>query len=50
MKTIKTDVCVVGAGAGGFGCVYRLLKNGINTEHVIEQASSTIIELLDDAE
>lgn len=31
MKTIKTDVCVVGAGAGGFGCVYRLLKNGINT-------------------
>lgn len=31
MKTIKTDVCVIGAGAGGFGCVYRLLKNGIQT-------------------
>ncbi len=31
MKTIKTDVCVVGAGAGGFGCVYRLVKNGIHT-------------------
>ena len=28
----------------------NMLKNGINTEHVIEQASSTIIELLDDAE
>ncbi len=28
----------------------NMLKHGINTEHVIEQAGSTIIELLDDAE
>ena len=26
MKVIKTDVCVIGAGAGGTGCVYRLIK------------------------
>ena len=31
MKTIKTEVCVLGAGAGGTGCVYRLIKNGIKT-------------------
>lgn len=31
MKTINTDVCVIGAGAGGTGCVYRLIKNGIKT-------------------
>lgn len=31
MRTIKTDVCVIGAGAGGTGCVYRLVKNGIKT-------------------
>ena len=29
--TIKTKVCVVGAGAGGTGCAYRLIKNGIDT-------------------
>lgn len=28
---IKTKVCVLGAGAGGTGCVYRLLQNGIDT-------------------
>lgn len=28
---IKTTVCVIGAGASGTGCVYRLVKNGINT-------------------
>ena len=31
MKSIKTDVCVIGAGAGGTGCVYRLIKNGVKT-------------------
>ena len=31
MKTIKTRVCVLGAGAGGTGAVYRLIKNGIKT-------------------
>lgn len=31
MRTIKTQVCVLGAGAGGTGCVYRLIKNGIKT-------------------
>ncbi len=31
MKTIKTQVFVLGAGAGGIGCVYRLIKNGIKT-------------------
>lgn len=31
MKKIKTQVCVLGAGAGGTGCVYRLIKNGIKT-------------------
>lgn len=31
MKSIKTDVCVIGAGAGGIGCVYRLIKNGVKT-------------------
>ena len=29
--TIRTQVCVVGAGAGGTGSVYRLIKNGIQT-------------------
>ena len=28
---IKTQVCIIGAGAGGTGCAYRLIKNGINT-------------------
>ena len=28
---IKTQVCIIGAGAGGIGCAYRLIKNGINT-------------------
>lgn len=32
MKTIvKTQVCVLGAGSGGTGCVYRLVRNGIKT-------------------
>lgn len=31
MKKITTRVCVLGAGAGGTGCVYRLIKNGIRT-------------------
>ena len=31
MKTVKTQVCVLGAGAGGTGAVYRLIKNGIKT-------------------
>ncbi len=30
-RTIRTQVCVVGAGAGGTGCVYSLIKNGIKT-------------------
>lgn len=29
MKTIRTKVFVLGAGAGGIGCVYSLIKNGI---------------------
>ncbi|MBO5454291.1 MAG: FAD-dependent oxidoreductase [Clostridia bacterium] len=28
---IKTEACILGAGAGGIGCVYRLIKNGIKT-------------------
>lgn len=28
---IRTQVCVLGAGAGGTGCVYRLLRRGIST-------------------
>lgn len=28
---IKTQVCVLGAGAAGTGCVYRLLRRGIST-------------------
>ncbi len=31
MRTLKTQVCILGAGAGGTGCAYRLLKNGIKT-------------------
>ena len=31
MRIVETDVCVVGAGSGGTGCVYRLIKNGIKT-------------------
>ncbi len=30
-KTLKTEVCIIGAGAGGIGCAYRLIKNGVNT-------------------
>lgn len=29
MNTINTEVCIIGAGAGGFGCLYRLIQNGI---------------------
>lgn len=28
---IKTQVCIIGAGAGGTGCAYRLIRNGIKT-------------------
>ena len=28
---IKTQVCIIGAGAGGIGCAYSLIKNGIDT-------------------
>lgn len=28
---IKAQVCIVGAGAGGIGCAYRLIKHGIKT-------------------
>lgn len=31
MKNIKTQVFILGAGAGGIGCAYRLIKNGIKT-------------------
>lgn len=28
---IRTQVCIIGAGAGGIGCAYRLIKHGIKT-------------------
>lgn len=31
MITKKTGVCIIGAGAGGIGCTYRLIKHGIET-------------------
>ncbi len=31
MMAVKTQVCILGGGAGGTGCVYRLIKNGIKT-------------------
>lgn len=31
MITVKAQVCILGAGAGGTGCAYRLVKNGIKT-------------------
>lgn len=31
MITVKAQVCILGGGAGGTGCAYRLIKNGINT-------------------
>ncbi|MDD6308975.1 MAG: FAD-dependent oxidoreductase, partial [Clostridia bacterium] len=31
MMTVKTKVCILGGGAGGTGCAYRLIKNGIKT-------------------
>ena len=31
MRTVKTRVCIIGAGAGGIGCAYRLIKHGIKT-------------------
>ncbi len=29
-KKINVKVCILGAGSGGFGCAWRLLKNGIS--------------------
>ncbi len=31
MKTLKASVCILGAGAGGTGATYRLIKNGVDT-------------------
>lgn len=31
MRTLKTEVCILGAGGGGTGCAYTLIKNGIKT-------------------
>ena len=31
MKEIKTDVCIIGIGAGGFGCLHRLSEYNIKT-------------------
>ena len=31
MTTLRAKVCVLGAGGGGTGCVYRLVKNGVDT-------------------
>lgn len=31
MMTVKTQVCIIGAGSGGTGCAFRLIKNGIKT-------------------
>jgi hypothetical protein len=31
MTTLKTRVCILGAGAGGIGCAYGAVKNGIDT-------------------
>ncbi|MBE7045408.1 MAG: FAD-dependent oxidoreductase [Ruminococcaceae bacterium] len=31
MRTIQTQVCVLGAGMGGIGCAYRLVQKGIKT-------------------
>jgi len=31
MTKIHTQVCIIGAGAGGTGCAYRLIRNGIKT-------------------
>jgi len=36
MRSIKTEVCIVGAGAGGFGCLYRLITNRIRAVIVDE--------------
>ena len=30
-SVIRAQVCIIGAGAGGTGCTYRLIKNGIKT-------------------
>ena len=27
METVRVDVAVVGAGAGGFGAIFRLIKS-----------------------
>ncbi len=29
-KPLQARVCIIGAGSGGFGCAYRLAKNGIS--------------------
>lgn len=38
MKNIKVQVCVIGAGAGGIGCAYRLIKRGISVAIVDKNA------------
>lgn len=31
MKELRTEVCIIGIGAGGFGCLHRLAQYNINT-------------------
>ena len=35
---IKTQVCIIGAGAGGIGCAYRLIKKGVKVVVVDKNA------------
>ena len=39
MKEIKTDVCIIGIGAGGFGCLHRLSEYNIKTVAVEKNAA-----------
>ena len=45
MREIKTQVCVLGAGAGGIGCAYRLIKNGISTVIVDKNEDQYLMRL-----
>jgi len=36
---IKTQVCIIGAGAGGIGCAYRLIKKGVRVVLVDKKPS-----------